>query len=175
MTAGWVCSNFQQRLLKPRLKATGATDSQDYGNKVIVLFRPNYEPGSLFGLLGFDHPAKKVLKDLTTAPQPSLLTLLVDHFRHLITEMNGDRFFVADPCHSEPDCSAKDANSCQKETPAEGRGFKTSLESVTLFPPRKAFSHVIITTQLSQCQLWVNGLSLVLFVTCKARQPARLT
>jgi len=26
-------SNFQQRLLKPRLKATGATDSQNYGNK----------------------------------------------------------------------------------------------------------------------------------------------
>ena len=34
MTAERVCSNFQQRLLKPRLKATGATDSQDYGNKV---------------------------------------------------------------------------------------------------------------------------------------------
>ena len=28
----------------------------------------------------------------------------------------------------------------QKETPAEGRGSKTSLESVTLFPPREAFS-----------------------------------
>ena len=33
MTAERVCSNFQQQLLKPRLKATGATDSQDYGNK----------------------------------------------------------------------------------------------------------------------------------------------
>ena len=126
MTAARVCSNFQQRLLKPRLKATGATDSQDYGNKVIVLFRPNYEPGSLVGLLGFDHPAKKVLKDLTTAPQPPLLALLIDHFRHLITEMHGDRFFVAEPCHAQPDCSAKDANSSQKETPAEGRGLGSS-------------------------------------------------
>ena len=33
MTAGRVFSNFQQRLFKARLKATGATDSQDYANK----------------------------------------------------------------------------------------------------------------------------------------------
>ena len=31
-------------------------------------------------------------------------------------------------------------NARQKETPAEGRGSKTSLGSVTLFPPREAFS-----------------------------------
>ena len=31
-------------------------------------------------------------------------------------------------------------NASQKETPAEGRGSKTSLGSVTLFPPREAFS-----------------------------------
>ena len=139
MTARRVCSNFQRHLLKPRLKTAGATGPQNYGNKVTILVRPNYEPRSLVGLSGFHHPAKKVLKDLTTAPQPPLLALLVDHFRHLITEMNGDRFFIADPCHSEPDCSAKDANSSQKETPAEGRGSKTSLGSVTLFPPREAF------------------------------------
>ena len=30
-------------------------------------------------------------------------------------------------------------NARQKETPAEGRGSKTSLGSVTLFPPREAF------------------------------------
>ncbi|QNI60772.1 hypothetical protein SynTAK9802_50019 [Synechococcus sp. TAK9802] len=30
-------------------------------------------------------------------------------------------------------------NASQKETPAEGRGSKTSLGSVTLFPPREAF------------------------------------
>ena len=33
MTAKRVYSNIQQHLLKPRLNATGATDSQDYGNK----------------------------------------------------------------------------------------------------------------------------------------------
>ena len=126
MTAGRVCSNFQQHLLKPRLKASGATDSQDYRNKVIALVRLNHEPRSLVGLLGFHHPAKKVLKDLTTAPQPPLLALFIDHFRHLITEMHGDRFFVAEPCHAQPDCSAKDANSSQKETPAEGRGLGSS-------------------------------------------------
>ena len=31
-------------------------------------------------------------------------------------------------------------NARQKETPAEGRGSKTFLGSVTLFPPREAFS-----------------------------------
>ena len=30
-------------------------------------------------------------------------------------------------------------NARQKEPPAEGRGSKTSLGSVTLFPPREAF------------------------------------
>ena len=30
-------------------------------------------------------------------------------------------------------------NASQKETPAEGRGSKTCLGSVTLFPPREAF------------------------------------
>ena len=33
MIAERVCSNLQQHLLKPRLKTTGATDPQDYGNK----------------------------------------------------------------------------------------------------------------------------------------------
>ena len=33
MTGGWVCSNFQQHLLKPPLKTAGATDSQNYENK----------------------------------------------------------------------------------------------------------------------------------------------
>ena len=42
MTPRRVCSNFQQHLLKPRLKATGATDSQDYGNK----YRLGYWKGS---------------------------------------------------------------------------------------------------------------------------------
>ena len=37
-------------------------------------------------------------------------------------------------------------NARQKETPAEGRGSKTSLGSVTLFPPREAF---FLTNSLS--------------------------
>ena len=37
-------------------------------------------------------------------------------------------------------------NARQKETPAEGRGSKTSIGSVTLFPPREAF---FLTTSLS--------------------------
>ena len=68
---------------------------------------------------------------MTTAPQPPLLELLIDHFRHLITEMNGDRFFIADSCHSEPDYSAKDANSSQKETPALGRGLRSDSALIT--------------------------------------------
>ena len=33
MTGKWVCSNFQQHLLKPGLKTSGATGPQNYGNK----------------------------------------------------------------------------------------------------------------------------------------------
>ena len=41
-TAGRVCSNFQQHLLKQRLKATGEADPQDYANKA----RATTESGS---------------------------------------------------------------------------------------------------------------------------------
>ena len=53
-------------------------------------------------LLGSDHlqkSANKVLNDFAATFQTPLLALEVNHCCHLIAQVDGEGFFVADPCH----------------------------------------------------------------------------
>ena len=51
------------------------------------------------GIGGLNHPTEKPLYHFTATFKAPLLALEVNHCRHLIAQMDGERFFVADPCH----------------------------------------------------------------------------
>ena len=54
---------------------------------------------SLVWGFGFKHPPEEALYDFTATSETPLLALEVNHCRHLIAQVEGERFFVADPCH----------------------------------------------------------------------------
>ena len=74
------------------------------------------------GIGGFNHPTEKALYDFTATFKASLFALAVNYCLHLIAQVNGERFFIANACHKSLIGQLMDANTRQKETPAEGRG-----------------------------------------------------